>query len=90
LSAWPISFFAYRLYGYVIYLGEDCLYLNVWRADDAATTKKPVMVWIYGGAFETGGTADPNYECHNFVEENLNNIKENVAKRCAAYSLNNK
>ena len=40
--------------------GEDCLCLNIWRADDATTQKKPVMVWIHGGAFEVGGTADPN------------------------------
>ena len=26
--------------------GEDCLYLNIWKADDARTEKKPVMVWI--------------------------------------------
>ena len=34
--------------------GEDCLYLNVWKADEATTEKKPVMVWIYGGAVESG------------------------------------
>ena len=50
--------------------GEDCLYLNIWRAVDTTEVKKPVMVWIHGGAYEVGGTADPNYECHNFVEEN--------------------
>ena len=53
------------------YQGEDCLYLNVWKsAETTATEKKPVMVWIHGGAFEFGGTADPLYECRNFVEEN--------------------
>ena len=50
--------------------GEDCLYLNVWKADDKSAEKKPVMVWIHGGAFEMGGTADPLYELHNFVKEN--------------------
>ena len=30
--------------------GEDCLHLNVWRADEEGTQKKPVMVWIHGGA----------------------------------------
>ncbi|MBQ6666222.1 MAG: carboxylesterase family protein, partial [Synergistaceae bacterium] len=34
--------------------GEDCLYLNVWKADDDIANK-PVMVWIHGGAFEVGG-----------------------------------
>ena len=49
--------------------GEDCLYLNVWKADDGAV-KKPVMVWIHGGAFEVGGTVEPREEGTNFVKEN--------------------
>ena len=61
--------------------GEDCLYLNIWKADDASAEKKPVMVWIYGGAFETGGTADPNYEGHNFVAENPEVILVTIAYR---------
>ncbi len=50
--------------------GEDCLYLNVWKAAEASAKKKPVMVWIHGGAYEMGGTVDPSYELHNFVKEN--------------------
>ena len=49
---------------------EDCLYLNIWKTDEAKAEKKPVIVWIYGGGFETGGTADPQYDCHNLVKEN--------------------
>ena len=36
---------------------EDCLYLNVWSPNVSAATDKqplPVMVWIFGGAFQTG------------------------------------
>ena len=33
---------------------EDCLYLNVWTKI-AAGEKKPVMVWIHGGAWTRGG-----------------------------------
>jgi para-nitrobenzyl esterase len=35
---------------------EDCLYLNVWTMG-AASDKRPVMVWIHGGAW-TRGAAD--------------------------------
>src|SRR5690625_5005044 len=38
---------------------EDCLYLNIWTPADAATDKLPVLVWIYGGGFCFGSTADP-------------------------------
>jgi para-nitrobenzyl esterase len=38
---------------------EDCLSLNVWTPGPHG--KLPVMVWIYGGAFVTGGSANPIY-----------------------------
>ncbi|MBQ6954231.1 MAG: carboxylesterase family protein, partial [Bacteroidales bacterium] len=31
----------------IAYQGEDCLYLNVWKADDEPGKKKPVLVWIH-------------------------------------------
>jgi len=42
---------------------EDCLTLNVWAPADAKPLRKagaglPVMVWIYGGGFQTGGTSE--------------------------------
>ena len=51
-------------------MSEDCLYLNIWKSDEAPAYHKPVIVWIYGGAFEVGGTADSQYDCHNLVKEN--------------------
>ena len=40
---------------------EDCLFLNVWTPglDNA---KRPVMVWIHGGAFTIGSGSDPMYD----------------------------
>ena len=67
--------------------GEDCLYLNVWKTDDTSTEKKPVMVWIYGGGFETGGTIDPQYDCTNFLKENPDVIVVTIAYRLAAYGF---
>ena len=66
--------------------GEDCLYLNVWKADDSVK-KKPVMVWIHGGAFEMGGTIDPMYELHNFVEENPDVIAVSIAYRVGVFGF---
>jgi para-nitrobenzyl esterase len=36
-------------------ISEDCLYLNVWTSKNEPGKKKPVIVWIHGGAF-TGGS----------------------------------
>ena len=40
---------------------EDCLFLNIWTPgpDDK---KRPVMVWIHGGAFTIGSGSDPMYD----------------------------
>ena len=36
---------------------EDCLYLNIWAPGNAkASDKLPVVVWIYGGAFNGGSS----------------------------------
>jgi para-nitrobenzyl esterase len=43
-------------------VSEDCLYLNVWTAAKAAKEKRPVMVWIHGGAFTRGSGATPTYD----------------------------
>ena len=36
---------------------EDCLFLNVWTAAAGAGEKRPVMVWLHGGAFYVGSGA---------------------------------
>ena len=41
-------------------ISEDCLYLNVWAEADAPS--RPVLVWIYGGGFSSGGSAVPIYD----------------------------
>jgi carboxylesterase type B len=42
-------------------MSEDCLYLNLWTGAAAATEKRPVMVWIYGGGFMLGNAANPAF-----------------------------
>jgi len=41
-------------------INEDCLYLNVWAKQ--TKEKKPVLVYIYGGGFRSGGAACPIYD----------------------------
>ena len=43
-------------------ISEDCLYLNVWTSNKNKKSKQPVLVWIYGGGFGSGGTACPIYD----------------------------
>lgn len=45
---------------------EDCLYLNIWAPKDLER-KKPVVVWIHGGAFLTGETGVKIYDGTNFA-----------------------
>ena len=71
----------------LFYQSEDCLYLNVWKADEAPAEKKPVMVWIHGGAFEMGGTVDPMYELHNFVKENPDVIAVSITYRLGVFGF---
>jgi para-nitrobenzyl esterase len=43
-------------------ISEDCLYLNVWTGAKSSKEKRPVIVWIYGGGFASGGSAVPIYD----------------------------
>ena len=41
--------------------GEDCLYLNIWAPGTSkAGSKLPVLVYIYGGAFNGGSSSSPD------------------------------
>jgi para-nitrobenzyl esterase len=44
------------------YPGEDCLRLNIWSAG-VSGRRRPVMVWIHGGGYETGSSQElPAYD----------------------------
>ncbi|MDF2789648.1 MAG: carboxylesterase, partial [Neobacillus sp.] len=49
-------------------MSEDCLYLNVWSpaADDK---KRPVMIWIHGGAFVSGSGSSSWYDGASFAAQ---------------------
>lgn len=38
---------------------EDCLFLNIWTPGLEAGAKRPVMLYIHGGAYSNGSVVDP-------------------------------
>ncbi|WHO40043.1 carboxylesterase family protein [Sphingobium sp. AP49] len=49
---------------------EDCLYVNVWKPA-SASTKLPVLFWIYGGGFVNGGSSPPTYSGAALAKQGL-------------------
>jgi para-nitrobenzyl esterase len=50
---------------------EDCLYLNVWTQANRANDRRPVMVWIYGGAYTEGGGNSPHNDGENLAKKGV-------------------
>ena len=50
-------------------VGEDCLTVHVWTPglDNA---RRPVMVWLHGGAFSYGSANSPRYDSTNLARRN--------------------
>ncbi|MBI3210463.1 MAG: carboxylesterase family protein [Candidatus Solibacter usitatus] len=52
-------------------VSEDCLSLNVWTAAKSPAEKRPVMVWIHGGALTRGWGGTPTYDGGNFAKKGV-------------------
>ncbi|XP_036329446.1 esterase B1-like [Rhagoletis pomonella] len=51
---------------------EDCLYLNVFTKNiDAVSKQMPVMVWIYGGGFQSGHAARDHHGPDYLLQEDI-------------------
>lgn len=47
---------------------EDCLSLNVWAPERPQNRPRPVMVWIHGGAYYLGSSAQRMFDACHLVE----------------------
>ena len=65
LKPWTYEFMTHNQ------ISEDCLYLNVWTPAKSATEKRPVFVWVYGGAFNSGSAAVPLYDGEGLAKKGL-------------------
>ena len=68
-------------------MSEDCLYLNIWLNADDKTKKKPVMVWIHGGAYVVGSGSEASYSGANLVQEHSDIIFVNINYRLNMYGF---
>jgi para-nitrobenzyl esterase len=64
---------------------EDCLYLNVWTAAHFVHRLRPVMVWIHGGGFTAGATAEPPYDGLRFAQQGV--VLVSIAYRLGAFGF---
>jgi para-nitrobenzyl esterase len=49
--------------------GEDCLVLNVWTAGLGAAGKRPVMVWLHGGAYSNASGSQISFDGTNLARK---------------------
>ncbi|KAE9549108.1 hypothetical protein FO519_007680 [Halicephalobus sp. NKZ332] len=58
---------------YRIHISEDCLYLNVFAPPQFSNDSYPVVVFIHGGGFQSGSSADYPQEAilNNFVSRKI-------------------
>ena len=52
-------------------ISEDCLYLNVWSGAKSNKEKRPVLMYIYGGGFRSGGAGCPIYDGENIAKKGV-------------------
>jgi para-nitrobenzyl esterase len=52
-------------------MSEDCLYLNVTTPATKAGQKLPVMVWVYGGAYNEGAGSMPISDGNNLAKKGV-------------------
>ena len=50
-------------------MSEDCLVLNVWTPGTGRSSKRPVMLWLHGGAYSNGSDGYTIYDGANLARK---------------------
>ncbi len=66
-------------------ISEDCLYLNIWTGAKRTDEKLPVLLWIYGGAFQWGYTAEMEFNGERLARRGI--IVVSAAYRLGVYGF---
>lgn len=74
-----------KMMGAAASVSEDCLYLNVWTAAKTANERRPVMVWIHGGAFVGGMTGTPMFDGTKFAQKGV--VLVSIAYRLGVFGF---
>ncbi|MEU9555642.1 carboxylesterase/lipase family protein [Streptomyces fumanus] len=48
---------------------DDWLTVNVWTPEPDPAARRPVMVWIYGGAYKMGHSGNPGYDARRIAAD---------------------
>ena len=64
---------------------EDCLYLNVWTPAKTPDENLPVLLWIYGGGFQWGYTAEMEFDGERLSRRGI--IVVSAAYRLGAFGF---
>ncbi len=66
-------------------ISEDSLYLNIWTGAKSTDEKLPVLVWIYGGAFQWGYTAEMEFNGERLARHGI--VVVSVAYRLGVFGF---
>ncbi len=66
-------------------ISEDSLYLNVWTGANDTNEKLPVLVWIYGGAFQWGYTSEMEFNGERLARHGI--VVVSIAYRLGVFGF---
>lgn len=66
-------------------MGEDCLTVNIWTPANTGDESLPVYVWIYGGGWQTGFTAEMEFDGERIARRGIVVVTLNYRLNCFGF-----